>query len=150
MKSGASWRQWKDKKQQNKELFVLFFKSQKVSYISTNEKHINSSICLIYTYALTFCPALPYTQHKTTPHYVRGLFQICIQTTVFLLPFSLPRFIINQSQFFINAYKLYFVLVHNVYIAHENVELACVLSSVFCYLLHFLQNRASISRVIYL
>ena len=47
------------------------------------------------------------------------------------------------------AYKLYFVLVHNVYIAHKNVELFPVLSSVFCYLICFLENQAewTISKV---
>ena len=63
-----------------------------------------------------------------------------VQTTVFLLAYSLLRFMINSPQTFINAYKLYFVLVHNVYIVLENVELVPVLSSVFCNLLCFLEN----------
>ena len=64
------------------------------------------------------------------------LFQICIN---YSFSSSVLRFLINQSQTFINAYKLYFVLVHNVYIALENVELTPVLSSVFCCLLRFLE-----------
>ena len=88
---------------------------------------------------MKFFPALPYTPHRASPHFVEVCFKF-VQTTVFLLPFSPLRFIINQSQTFINTYKLYFVLVHNVYIAHENVELGPVLSSVFCYLLRFLEN----------
>ena len=90
---------------------------------------------------MTFFPALPYTPHKATPHLVEVCFRF-VQTTVFLLPFSLLRFIINPSQTFNNTYKLYFVLVHNVYIAHKNVELVPVLSSVFCHLFRFLENPA--------
>ena len=66
-----------------------------------------------------------------TPHFVEVCFRF-IQTTVFLLLSSLLHFIINRSQTFINAYKLSFVLVHNVYIDLENVELVPVLSSAFC------------------
>ena len=43
------------------------------------------------------------------------LFQICTNFPVFLLPFS-P--LLNLSQMFINAYKLFVVLVNNVYRAH--------------------------------
>ena len=80
---------------------------------------------------MKFFATLPYTPHKATPHFVEVCFRF-VKTTVFLLPFSLLCFIINRSQTFINAYMLYFVLVHNVYITHENVELVPVLSSVFC------------------
>ena len=59
------------------------------------------------------------------------LFQICIN---YSFSSSLLRFLINRSQTFINAYNLYFVLVHNIYIALKNVELVPALSSVFCYL----------------
>ena len=75
---------------------------------------------------------MPYTtSYKAAPHFVEVWFRF-VQTTVFLLPFSLLRFIINPSQTFNNTYKLYFVLVHNVYIAHKNVELVPLLSSVLC------------------
>ena len=84
-------------------------------------------------------PSASYTPHKASPHFVEVCFRF-VQPTVFLLPFSPLRFIINQSQTFINTYKLYFVLVHNVYIAHEIVELVPVLSLVFSYLLRFLEN----------
>ena len=53
---------------------------------------------------MTFFPALPYTPHKATPHLVEVCFRF-VQTTVFLLPFSLLCFIINRSQTFINAFK---------------------------------------------
>ena len=90
---------------------------------------------------MTFFPVLPYTPHGATPHFVEVCFRF-VQTAVFLLHSSLLHFIINRSDTFINVYKLYFILVHNVYIAVENVELVPVLSSVFCYLLCFLENRA--------
>ena len=86
-------------------------------------------------------PALPYILHKATSHLVKVCFRF-VQITVFILLFSLLCFIINWFQTFVNAYKLYFILVHNVYIGHENVELVPLLSSVFSYLLHFLENRA--------
>ena len=94
---------------------------------------------------MPFFPALPYTPHKATSHFSEVCFRF-VQTAVFVLPFSLLH---DSSQTFISAYKLYFVLVHNVYIAHENVELVPLLSSVFRYLLRFLENRAewTISRV---
>ena len=91
---------------------------------------------------MTYFPALPYTPHKAAPHFVEVCFRF-VQTTVFLLLFSLLRFIINRSQTFINAYKLYFILAQNIYIALENIELVPVFSSVFCYLLCFLENQAS-------
>ena len=84
---------------------------------------------------MTFFPVLPYTLHKATPHFLEDCFSF-LQTTVFLLFSSLLRFIINRSQTFISAYNLYFLLLHNVYIALEIVELVPVLSSVFCYLLY--------------
>ena len=96
---------------------------------------------------MTFFPAFPYKPHKATPHFVEVCFRF---TKTNFFPISLLRFIINRSQTFINAYKLYFVLVHNVYIAHENVELVPVLSSIFCYPLHFFEKlniHWSISRV---
>ena len=91
---------------------------------------------------MAFFPALPYTPHEATSHFVEICFFRFFQTTVFVLPFSLLRFIINSTQTFINAYKFHFVLVHNVYIAPKNVELVPVLSSVFCYFVRFLENRA--------
>ena len=118
----------------------MFFKSQEVaiylviSLIKTWETFIDSSICLFLYMA--FFLSLPYT-----PHFVEVCFRI-VQTAVFVLPFSLLRFIISWSQTFINAFKLYFILVHNIYIAPENVELVPVLSSVFCYFFCFLENRA--------
>ena len=102
--------------------------------IKTWETFINSSICLFYTKVITYFPALPYRQH-----FVEVCFRF-VQTTVFLS--SLLHFIINQFQTFIDVYKLYFVLVQNVHIALENVQLVPLLSSVFCYLLRFLKNRA--------
>ena len=92
---------------------------------------------------MVFFPALPYIPHKATPHLVEVYFRF-VQTTVFLLLFSLLRFIIKIELKLSSmlAYKLYFVFVHNVYIARENVELVPVLSSVFCYLLRFLENPA--------
>ena len=90
---------------------------------------------------MTFFPALPYIPHKATPHFVEVCFRD-LYKLVFLLLFSVLRFIINGSQIFINAYKLYVVLVHNVYITHENVEVVPVLSSVFYYLPRFPENRA--------
>ena len=65
-----------------------------------------------YIMALKFYLALPYIAHKTAPHLVEACFRF-VQTTVFLLPVSLLCFIINWSQTFINAYQLYFVLVHS-------------------------------------
>ena len=90
---------------------------------------------------MTFFPALPYRPYNVTPHFV----EVCsdLYKLVFLLPFSLLHFIINRSQTFINACKLYFVLVDNVYIAHHgNIELVPVLSSFFYYHLRFLGNGA--------
>ena len=87
---------------------------------------------------MTFFPALPYT-----PHFVEVCSFRFVQINLSSSLFSASLFIINRSKTFINVYKLYFVLVHNVYIAlHENVELVLVLSSVFCYPLRFLENRA--------
>ena len=85
------------------------------------------------------CP----THHKATSHFIKACFRF-VQTTVFLLPFSLLHNNLSRQTFtsVFNAYKLYFILVHNVYIVHENVELVPVLSSVLCYLLRFLENRA--------
>ena len=73
------------------------------------------------------------TLHTTQGHitFCRGRFVYKLQ---FLL-FPFLHFIINQSLTFIYAYKFYFVLVHYVYIAHENIELVPVLSSVFSYVL---------------
>ena len=79
-----------------------------------------------------------------TSHFVEVCFRF-VQTTIFLLPFSLLHNFSRQT--FINDYKLYFVLVHNVFIAHENVELVPVLSSVFCCLLRFSENRAQSASV---
>ena len=84
-------------------------------------------------------PALPCTSHKAIPYCVEFCFRF-VQTTVFLLFSSLLRFIINRSRAFTNAYKLYFALVRNIYIALENVKLVPLLFSVFCYLLRFLKN----------
>ena len=96
-----------------------------------NDTFINSFICLFYVEAMTFSPAFPCIPHKATPHFLVVCFRF-VQTTVFLLPLSLLRFIIDPSQTFNNTYNLYFVLVHNVYIAHKNVELVPLLSSVLC------------------
>ena len=96
---------------------------------------------------MSFLPALPYTtSYKAAPYFAEVWFRF-VQTTVFLLPFFLLRFIIinrsiNQSQTFVNAFISSIVLVHNVYIAHKNVELVPVLSSGLCYLLRFLENRS--------
>ena len=87
---------------------------------------------------MTFFTAFPYA-----PHFVEVCCFRFVQTNFSSSLSSSPLFIINRPQTFINAYKLYFALVHNVYIAHhENVELVPVLSSVFCYPLRFLENRA--------
>ena len=67
-----------------------------------------------------------FSQHFSTqhirPHYIhpkhKMFVDICfrfVQTLVFLLPFSLLH---NLSETFLNAYKLFFVLVHNIYITH--------------------------------
>ena len=88
---------------------------------------------------MAFFPALSYTPHKTTPHFAEVCFRF-VQISVFPLPFSPLHNLSRQT--FINVYKLHFVLVHNLYIAHENIELVPVLSSVLCYLLHLLENRA--------
>ena len=84
---------------------------------------------------MIFFPALPYTPHKATPHFVEICFRF-VKTAVSLLPFSLLRFIINHFQ---TLYILF--LVHNVCIAYKTFELVSVNSSVFCYLLRFLENR---------
>ena len=78
-----------------------------------------------------------------TPHLVEVCFRF-VKTTVFLLLFSLLRFIIkiDLKHSSMLAYKLCFAFVHNIYIARENVELVPVLSSAFCYLLRFLENPA--------
>ena len=59
---------------------------------------------------MTFLPALPYTtSHKAAPYFAEVWFRF-VQTTVFLLPFFLLRFIIiinrsiNRSQTFVNAF----------------------------------------------
>ena len=129
-------------------LFLSFFKSQEVaiylliSLIKTWETFINSSICLFYIpYRLSHFPQHCPISHKATPHLVQFCFRF-LKATVFLLSLSLLCFIINWSQTFFNAYKVYFVLVHDVYISHENVELVPVISLVFCDLLCFLKNRA--------
>ena len=90
---------------------------------------------------MAFFPASPCIPHKATPQFVEVCFRF-EQTTVFLLLFSLLRFIIkiDLKLSSVLAYKLYIVFVHNVYIASKNVELVLVLSSVFCYLLRFLEN----------
>ena len=90
---------------------------------------------------MAFFPASPCIPHKATPHFAEVCFRFK-QTTVFLLLFSLLRFIIkiNRKLSSMLAYKLYFVFVHNAYIARKNAELVLVLSSVFCYLLRFLEN----------
>ena len=56
---------------------------------------------------------MPYTtSYKAAPHFVEVWFRF-VQTTVFLLPFSLLRFIIvinrsiNRSQTFVNAFISY-------------------------------------------
>ena len=117
--------QWKDKKTLKYKRTFLFFKSQKVaiyllmSLIKIWETFINSSICpFLY---MAFFLALPYTLYKATSHFVEVCFWFA--QTSFCFSLSLLGFIINWSQTFINAYKLYFVLVHNVYIAPINVEL---------------------------
>ena len=43
---------------------------------------------------MAFSPALPYTPHKVTSHFVEVYFRF-VQTTDFLLPFSLLHFIFN-------------------------------------------------------
>ena len=90
---------------------------------------------------MAFFSASPYITHKATPHFVEVCFRF-VQTTVFLLLFSLLCFIIkiDLKPSPMLAYKLYFVFVHNVYIARENVELVPVLSSIFYYLFRFLEN----------
>ena len=98
-------------------------------------------MCLSYIQAMKFFSTFPDIPHKATSHFAEVCFRF-VQTTVFLLLSSLLRFKFNRSCTFTNAYKLYFVLVHNVYIALENVKLVPLLSSVFCYILRFLKNRA--------
>ena len=106
-------------------IVVLFVNSQKVavylliSLIKTWETFVNSSMSFLYIGYDVF-PSI--ALHTT---FWRVCFRF-VQTTVFLLA-SLLCFIINWPQTFINAYKLYFVLVHTVYIALENVELVPVL-----------------------
>ena len=102
-------------------MFLLFFKSQEVaiylliSCIKTWETFINSSYVFFYIGYDIFPSIALFISHKVTPHLVQVCFKF-LQTTVFLLPFCLLRFIINWSQTFI---KLYFVLLPNVHIAHE-------------------------------
>ena len=93
-------------------------------------KNIYKLIHMSFFIYIAFFLALSCTPDKVTPHFAEVCFKF-VQTAVFLPTFSLLRFITNWSQTFINAYKLYFVLIHNVYIAHKNVELVSVLSSVF-------------------
>ena len=76
---------------------------------------------------MTLFPAFRYRPHKTKPYFAEVFFRF-VYTTVFLFPF----FILHFFQTLINAYKLYFVLIHYIYIAHENVELVPALSSTFC------------------
>ena len=80
---------------------------------------------------MTFSSALPYTPHKTKPRFLGVCFRF-VRTSFFSCLFPLRRCF----------YKLYFVLLHNVYIAHKNVELVSVFFSVFCCLLRFLENGA--------
>ena len=129
-----------------KRTFCSFLQITRGSYISTdiidkNMGNIYQVIHMSFFSYMAFFPALLYTPHKATSHFAEVCFRF-VQTTVSVFPFSLLRFIINWSQTFINAYKFYFVLVHNVYIAPKNVELVPVLSSVFCYFVCFLENRA--------
>ena len=129
---------WKTLK--SKGTFSSFLQITEGSYISTNiiDKNMRKIYKLIHmSFLYIGYDIFPSIALHTT--FCRVCFRF-VQTTVFLLA-SLLRFIINWPQTFINAYKLYFVLVHNVYIAHENVELVPVLSSVFCYLLRFLENQ---------
>ena len=80
------------------------------------------------------CPA----HHNASPNFAEVCFRF-VQTIVFLVNFFLLHNLSHQT--FINAYNLYFVLVHNIYVTHENVEPIPVLASVFCYLLRFLENQ---------
>ena len=121
--------------------FCFFLQFTEGSYICTNiiDKNMRNIYKLIHmSFLYIGYDIFPSIALHTT--FCRFCFRF-VQTTVILLA-SLLRFIINWPQTFINAYKLYFVLVHNVYIALENVELVPVLSSVFYYLLCFLENRA--------
>ena len=129
-----------------KRTFCSFLQITRGSYISTdiidkNMGNIYQVIHMSFFSYMAFFPALLYTPHKATSHFAEVCFRF-VQTTVFLLLSSLLCFKFNRSCTFINAYKLYFVLVHNVYIALESVKLVPLLSSVFCYILRFLKNRA--------
>ena len=66
------------------------------------------------------------------PHFADICFKF-EETPVFLILFSIN---------FTYVLKFHFVLVHNVFIAYENVDLVPLFPSVFCYLVHFLENRA--------
>ena len=88
---------------------------------------------------MTYFPALPYAPHKAALHFAEVCFKF-VQTTVFILLSCLPCYIINRSQTFINAYKLYFIFSQSFFIVLENVELVPVLYSFFCYILRFLEN----------
>ena len=143
-KSRASRGQWEERKTlRYKTTFCSFLQITESNYISPNiiDKIMRSiykliNMSFLYIYLMIFFLALPFKPYKATPHFVAVCFRF-VQTTVFLLPFSLLCFIINHSQTF---YILF--LVHNVCIGYENVELVPVIFLFFCYFLRFLENRA--------
>ena len=99
-------------------------------------QHNTISICLFCIYGIFSSIAL----HIIRPHHIlqRSISDLWKLQFLFF-PFLLfIIYLVKLSSMLIS----YFVLVHNVYIAHENVELVPALSSVLYYLLHFLENRA--------
>ena len=130
----------KQKTLKYKRTFCSFLQLTEASCISANiiDKNTRNIYKLIHMSFLHIGQAI-FPSIALYPTFCRICFRF-VQTTVFLLA-SLLRFIINWPQTFTNAYKLYFVLVHGVYIALENVELVLILSSVLYYLLCFLENR---------
>ena len=130
--------------------FCSFLQITEASYLSANsniiEKNMRNIYKLIYMSFLyiSFGVFPSIALHTILPHHILQRFVSDLFKLVFLLPFSILRFIISRYQTFINAYhKLYFALVHNIYVAHhENDELVPVLSSVFCYPLRLLKNKA--------
>ena len=115
----------------------MFFSSNLI--IDKNMRNIYKLIHTFFEYTIFF-PALPYTSHNATPDFIGfASYLQKIQSSFF--PFLFFDFINLSRKTFINAYKLYFYLVNNVYIAHENVELVPVLSSVFYLLFIFLKTE---------
>ena len=88
---------------------------------------------------MAFFQAWPYIPQSPITFF-RGLFEICVKYSFFFFP--LLFFIIYLKNLSMLANKLCFVLVHHAYIAHKNIEIVPVLSSILSYLFRFLENRA--------